>query len=890
MPTNNLSRRKFIRGSALSATILATPPVFAFQSNEDKQKTSNFKKDARIISDPIPLTDRWKLDLSPAKWIWFPSGRTLPNTFFHFRRTIDISGQVKNAKGWVLGESRYTLFCNGQRLQFGPAPADPRFSETDPVDLTDYLKSGENVIGATVLFYGFGDGTWPMGKPGFIFKLVIEFADGRSETIVSDSNWQVQLARSWQPGQYKRWYLRALQEDFNAVYYPEGWNTPGFVADNSWLQASELLGNAWQTALSAGASDYLHDSGHEGETQLRSRTIPMLKETEIKVARFVEAHSLKWDQDPFDYFDMLIHNAYKPIDGNPVVETTSAQITVNLAGGTTGAVVTWEMREQVVGWPGFTIEAPVGTVVELMVQEGHRPFPEGGPALMNNHFHSWTRFRCKAGVNRFVTFDFESVKWIQLHIHGTSGTAKVGYPSVLRRFYNFPHQPLIKTAEPALQRLFDASVNTIFNNSQETIVDGMGRERQQYSGDIGHLIHPLHHAFGEEKLPARYLNTYSQGLTKEGFFMDCWPAYDRLNRLAQRQLDLTPWGPLLDHGIGFVFDSYYHYLYSGHTSDMEEVFPRLATFIRYLKNIITDDGLLPVENTGIPKVWIDHNAYQQQRHKQCAFNLYAAAMLKDSFAPLCNAFGKTTLKKEAEDWSADLYTTTRRNFFSQSEGLFINNLPWYSEEKNLRTCDRSLAHLILSNFIPQSERTVVLNELETQPERMGLSYPPNAQWRLWALAEGGRVKPVVNEFREIWAKMDSVIQNNTMSEDWHVNPDSNSQWSHAACAPLYLAYMSIAGIMPLSPGGRQIRIWPQPADLEGFSLIYHTQNGSVSLKWNGKFGKRNLQVEVPAGIEAELWLNNDEKPKLEDLKKSPKEGLKAWKLKPGKNSLNLIKT
>jgi len=50
--------------------------------------------------------------------------------------------------------------------------------------------------------------------------------------------------------------------------------------------------------------------------------------------------------------------------------------------------------------------------------------------------------------------------------------------------------------------------------------------------------------------------TYNQGLNEDGNLMDCRPAYDRLNRLSQRQIDLTPRGPLLDHGVGFDFDSY----------------------------------------------------------------------------------------------------------------------------------------------------------------------------------------------------------------------------------------------------------------------------------------------------------------------------------------------
>ncbi|MDZ7605647.1 MAG: alpha-L-rhamnosidase N-terminal domain-containing protein [Cyclobacteriaceae bacterium] len=89
---------------------------------------------------------------------------------------------------------------NKQRIQWGPPPSDPRFSEADPVDLSAALKNGENIIGATVLFYGHGDGTWPIGKAGFIFKLAIEYADGSKEDIISDKSWQCHLARFLETG------------------------------------------------------------------------------------------------------------------------------------------------------------------------------------------------------------------------------------------------------------------------------------------------------------------------------------------------------------------------------------------------------------------------------------------------------------------------------------------------------------------------------------------------------------------------------------------------------------------------------------------------------------------------------------------------------------------
>ena len=96
------------------------------------------------------------LDLAPARWIWYPAERTLPNTVILFRRGLKLDAPPKSARGWILGESRYRLEVNGERVQWGPAPNVPRWPECDPVDLTHILKAGENVLGAAVLFYGRG--------------------------------------------------------------------------------------------------------------------------------------------------------------------------------------------------------------------------------------------------------------------------------------------------------------------------------------------------------------------------------------------------------------------------------------------------------------------------------------------------------------------------------------------------------------------------------------------------------------------------------------------------------------------------------------------------------------------------------------------------------------
>ena len=155
-------------------------------------------------------------DLRPAQWIWYPSERCLPNTFVLFRRTVEISAPLRRATGWIAADSRYRLEVNGHRIQWGPAPADPRWPEADPVDLSAHLQAGTNVIAVTVLYYGHGDGTWRIAKPGFLFRLELEDAGGAVQGVASDPTWLAHLCRAWAPGHYKRWYLRSLQEEFDA--------------------------------------------------------------------------------------------------------------------------------------------------------------------------------------------------------------------------------------------------------------------------------------------------------------------------------------------------------------------------------------------------------------------------------------------------------------------------------------------------------------------------------------------------------------------------------------------------------------------------------------------------------------------------------------------------
>lgn len=860
-----MNRRDFLKTSvaATGGAVLLGPAAAKDAASPEPLPTP-------LTRLPVPATPGLKRlpDLAPAQWIWFPCGRCLANTFILFRREINLSARPVRARGWIVADSRYRLEVNGQRIQWGPAPSDPRWAEADPLDLTDKLQAGANVLGAVVLFYGLGDGTWPVGKPGFLFHLEVEYPGGAKEKIVSDPTWHSLLCRAWQPGHYKRWFLRSLQEEFDARLYPAGWSTRDYRPDAAWLPAMILEGSPNKPALSTKFVEYALGFRNSPENcELRPRSVPMLDEPLIPVKRLAESLWVTWLRSPQEYFEFRSPNAFKGEPGEAASASGDGQWEVTLD-GTRAAALTFELVEQVVGWPYFTIEAPAGTTIELMLQEGHQV---GGPALLNTSGRdAWTRFICREGVNHFECFDFESLRWLQLHIREAKGRVVVSQVGVRRRIYPWPNPAVVKSSEPALQKLFDASVNTLNNSCQDTLVDGMGRERQQYSGDCGHQLNAIRFTFGETRSIARFLTVYSQGQSGEGFFLDCWPGYDRLARNTQRYLGLFHLGAILDHGVQFVFDSWHHYLYSGDLASLHENYPRLVQFANYLRTLLNRDGdnLLPVENIGMANVWMDYQAYGQQsgieppfsqRHKQCAFNLYVAAMLQHALAPICRAHHDEAQAVAVETFGRELQVTTVKRFWSPERRLFVNNLPWVAEEKKQTLCDRSLANAVLFDQCPGGDIVASVQTLADCPKEMGLSYPANAGWRLRALAKGRRADVIVKDYRTRWATMISVTENNTVQEAWKAAPDTGSQWSHCAVVPLYITQQHLAGIQPLVPGFARAEIYPQLADLDGLELHAYIPQGPIKFSAKGPQATRELTLSLPPGCEAELVLKPHEK-------------------------------
>ena len=794
---------------------------------------------------------KWKAypaDLAPAKWIWLPVERTLPNTFVLFRKTITLDALPKSAHGWITADSRYRLTVNGKNVQWGIAPSDPRKPDVDPVDLAPYLQKGENVIGIEVLYFGHGDGTWADGRAGLLAHFVLEDSTGNKTRIVTDNSWQALLDRAYPPGQHQRVYLlRALQEEFDSRLRPDGWDAPGFQPDALWTSAAELSAKADKPVVT-GKPEGNKLQVPPSLAALHTRQIPLTKEVWQPAAEMTEQGRVRWKRPVDDWFDVRMANSFT-IGREPVArQTGEGEWTLPANAKGEGWFLTFRLPMLMVGWPAFEIEAPAGTVVELMVQEGHDP--KGPQPWLETFFHSWSRFISKGGKQRFRTFDYESACWVQLHIHEATGPVKISGVGMTRRLFDWPSEPVMKFVEPALDRLFGAGINRTKNLMIETVVDCMGRERVQYCAPPQDPQHwTALYAFGETRLTDRFLRTWTQGQQKAGYFMDGWPAYDRLGRLAQRELDGTKWGPIMEQGLVCMVTARELHRYTGETETARAIYPRFRRYVEYLRTLRSQDGILRCQNRIEIYYGGNYGIWGREDHA-CSFTLMAVWGLRDGLIPLAEALGETQEAQAYRQFADELLASAKAHFWSAEFGAFVNNLPRLEQEKAPVFDEVALTLSLRAGLCPEDRIDATLDLLEKLPATVKRAVLWYRMPRLTELAKHGRTSTVLNEFREVWAQQPAVTGPTfTIPEGYGEGKgDSTFIFCHTGNHLTDPLFFGLLGFEPAEEPGGLFRLRPQLGDLQGLETDIHTARGPIHFKSQLQDGAQHVTIVPPAGI------------------------------------------
>lgn len=158
--------------------------------------------DAPVSRGKVDLAEVEKVKLS-AEWIWGDSangGVPAAGEQVAFYKTFKIDKPIRSAGAIVTCDNEFALNVNAREMAKGTV-----WTQLGSVTLTTALKQGEN----SIVILGKNAGTTP-NLAGLYFEARINFADGETLTIKSDSSWQF-ASKFPAKAAVRRWKLQDLK-------------------------------------------------------------------------------------------------------------------------------------------------------------------------------------------------------------------------------------------------------------------------------------------------------------------------------------------------------------------------------------------------------------------------------------------------------------------------------------------------------------------------------------------------------------------------------------------------------------------------------------------------------------------------------------------------------
>lgn len=134
----------------------------------------------------------------------------------------------------ITADDYYMLYINGKFVTQGPAAAYHFCQNVNTVDITPYLRTGDNVIAVHCFYSGYINRVYNSGD--MRMGLYAEVAENGRILLTTDETWKYSEDLSYLPSDITWGYATQTPENRDMRLYPYGWNEVEFD-DSEWKNA-----------------------------------------------------------------------------------------------------------------------------------------------------------------------------------------------------------------------------------------------------------------------------------------------------------------------------------------------------------------------------------------------------------------------------------------------------------------------------------------------------------------------------------------------------------------------------------------------------------------------------------------------------------------------------
>lgn len=310
--------------------------------------------------------------------------------------------------------------------------------------------------------------------------------------------------------------------------------------------------------------------------------------------------------------------------------------------------------------------------------------------------------------------------------------------------------------------------------------------------------------------------------------------------------DIIPWGSTC------ILGTHWHYLFYGDKSIIEENYDAGMEYLNYLKRKVNKDGFI---NHGLGD-WGNPKKEYARENIETAF-LFADAKVLSEFADI---LGKQEDGKKLREYAQEIKDNYNRKLLKkfEKEGFYCYVCGNHPDEIFMTQAAQALP--LFWGMVPDDKQEDVRKALRCTLEREGalICGEVGLPYVIQAACQGG-MNDILCKYilqKEHPSYYAFILDGETtLGEYWEKNPRSHCHDMMGHIIEWY--YNGIAGIIPDRPGFKEVTIRPYlPESIHSFSCSYHSVLGEivVEVEETVEVEKNSivLRVKIPDGVKANL--------------------------------------
>jgi len=716
--------------------------------------------------------------------------------------------KVIEAVTHISGLGHYELTINGRKV--GDSEFAPLWSDYDKTvyfnsyDISSYLNSGENVFGVLLGngFYNVQGGRYfklrvSFGAPTLWMVTEILYNDGTKKIIRTDESWHWHLS----PITYNDIYGG---EDYDARLEIQGWNKPGFSAEN------------WNTVVV--------------QSKPKGKLTPQ-QANPVKIMRKYKPQSVK---------------------RLTAAETDSTKLRTRREVDLSAMV--FDMAQNLSGFPEITVNGKAGDRITLVV--GEALTPEGAPDQRQTGRQHLYHYTLKGGSDEtwHPRFSYYGFRYIQVEGAVLPGDANPRNLPVLKNIHScFVHNSARHISG------FESS-NTIFNqthvlirnavksNMHGVFTDCPHREKLGWLEQV-HLNGPgLMYNFDLSLLMPKVMQDMADAQLPNGMIPTIAPMYN----IFGNKDGFDDFGDSPEWGSTFIILPWMYYDFYGDSSLIINYYDGMKDYVQYLGTKASGHIL----SHGLGD-WYDFGDFKAGFSRNTPVPLVATAYYYYGITLMARAASLMNNKADENRFTTlaeEVRLAFNQRFFNPETGIYGTG------------SQASQAIPLYLSMVDDTHRVIVMQQLINDIEKRGTRLTTGDvgnRYLFQTLAQNGHNELMYrmhNHEETPGYGFQLKFGATTLTEQW--DPRMGSSWNHFMMGQIdEWFFASLAGIRPGKPGFKEIIIRPEVVgDLNYVKGTHRSAYGKIAVDWKKVGQKWLMNVEIPVNCSAKIYLPGENTP------------------------------